>query len=148
MDGPDLSEPQPDGATVPQDYLDMGEYFRPPLHRLLTELSNSTNSTGGLTPAAVAGISIGGAILGLLLLVGLYYLCTRRKQEDMPRSYSGYAPTPQYQLPPASGPQTIFANLEFSPGGDADAWNDSRTRRGDDVDGMPLLALRRERGGR
>lgn len=139
IDDPDMSEPpRPDSPTVISSVH----------HRMLSyHVVNNTNTTG-LEPGAIVGISIGAVLIVIILVIAAYYLWSRSRSSDLPRSYSGYAPTPQYSLPPMQGgsSSSIFANLAV---GEPELGTFESSRTGPqletDLVGMPLLNFNSKR---
>lgn len=110
-------------------------------HRMLSTINN-TNTTG-LDTGAVVGISVGAAILGLLLLIAAwYFLCQPRSSAPQYRDYApAFNPTPEFTLPDARSSSSIFANLASAEELHTLGHGQPAQQNGDLVVELPLLTL-------
>lgn len=149
LSGVDSTELEPEEdkgyLTMMDNYWQVPDFYEPG-HRMLYVV-NTTDSTG-LNEGVIIGISIGAALLVLLLLSGFVWCWySRSRPVDGGAAYTpAFSPMPELNLPESGGGggggASIFANLAGADELSTVGMNQpARSAHEELVSGIPLLAL-------
>ena len=120
-------------------------------HRMLSYHAINNTNTTGLEPGAIVGISIGGVILGVLLLLAVWWYCRSPARQSSGYAQAAFNEPPEFAPVYPGGSSSIFANLAGTEelGSTLHAPQSARNEsRYEDLVGMPLLTLGSRRDGR